>query len=147
MYDRLETNARKVLFLRNFEAEMDDGDNHLHQIRFQRGVVTPPTTLYTMAAQRISTQLTPIHSYDFSHLRNEHQVSAIAFFESHNLASQRRSISCLLKVTFQNAKPDAYEIWRKYSSSMCLHVFVFYAYRTWVLNISLLITKLKLFYN
>ncbi len=92
MYDRLKTNAHKVLFLHNIEAEMDDGDSHLHQIRFERGVITPPTTLYTMATQRITPQLTPIHSYDFSHLRNEHQVSAIAYFESHNLASQRISI-------------------------------------------------------
>lgn len=110
MYDRLETNARKVLFLRNYEAEMDDGDNHLHQIRFERGVVTPPTTLYTMAAQRMSPQLTPIHSYDFSHLRNEHQVSAIAFFESHNLASQRISIRMFTESNFAKSTAGNYKI-------------------------------------
>ena len=46
VYDRLETNARKVTFLRNFESEFDDGDINLHQMRLERFVITPPTTLY-----------------------------------------------------------------------------------------------------
>ena len=93
MFDRLDTNAREVIFY-------DDGENKLHQMRFERGVITPPTTLFTMAAQRISSQMTPIHSYDFSHLWNEHQISAIAFIESHNLASHRLSIRMLMESNF-----------------------------------------------
>ena len=110
MFDRLENNARKVIFLRNFEAEFDDGENRLHQMRFERGVITPPTTLYTMAAQRIDVKMTPIDSYDFSHLRNEHQVSALAFIESHNLSSHRISIRMFTESNFAKASSGNYRI-------------------------------------
>jgi hypothetical protein len=90
--DKLKQNEKKVLVETLYKDQVDDLKLQLHDIRYSRFPVTPSTTLFQMASKHLDVNQTPINSYDLSHLKNNHQISAQAYVKAGNLAAQDLSL-------------------------------------------------------
>ena len=95
LLDRLLLNNEKIIV----PAAADHFLFQLHPVRFTRFPITPPTQLFTMAAN-LNINPPPITSYDFSHLKNVHQVTPQAYIESHNSTSQKLSLKMFRETNF-----------------------------------------------
>ena len=100
--DKLQANNESIIIPTEYPTAIDDLQFNLHPVRYARFPITPPTQLFTMAAN-LNVNPPPITSYDFSHLKNVHQVTPTAYVESHNLTSQKLSLKLFTESNFLKA--------------------------------------------
>ncbi len=109
LLDKLQANNENIVVPTEYAAAIDDYQYNLHPVRYARFPITPPTQLFTMAAN-LNINPPPITSYDFSHLKNVHQVTPNAYIESHNLMSQRLSLKMFTESNFLKASSGFQQI-------------------------------------